>query len=397
MTVVLLDPLRPDLIPVRARAHLSGTVYVTEDVPTGVLWDLDHFQPVFTVDEIAGTLLAADAQHPLVRARIAQGEEVIAPTIPSGNDLLAAVALMDTLRRTGPWESRQTHESLRRYLIEEVYEFLDAIERGDQTELRGELGDLLLQVLFHARIAADDPTEPFDIDGVARSFTDKVSGRTPGVLSGAHADLETQIREWEEHKAAELHRGSVLDGIATGAPALALTQKVLERLTAAGYPVERIDPQVLSITVTAGDDSTEDRARRRTIALMSQVRAAEEQAARVGLTLDGPAAWTAILDGTAVPEDVEASTVTAADEEADTEEAGAGDSDPEDPGAGEPGAGESAVEVTDELPIVESDVAVDDAAGPGAPSGTASPDLGAEGDVIDVEVVETVVEGPTDG
>ncbi|RPA65348.1 nucleotide pyrophosphohydrolase [Gordonia oryzae] len=299
MTVVLLDPLRPDMIPVRARAHLSGTIYVTEDVPTTVLWGLDHFEPVFTEDEIAGTLLSTDRHHPLVVARIAQGDEVIAATIPSGSDLLPAVALMDTLRRNGPWESQQTHASLRRYLLEEAYELLDAIDAGDQASLREELGDLLLQVLFHARIAADHPTDPFDIDTVARSFTEKVSGRTPGVLSGAHADLETQIREWEERKAAEKHRGSVLDGIATTAPALALTQKVLERLTAAGYPEGRIDPAVLSVTVTIGDDSVEDEARRRTLALMSQVRAAEEQAARDGVTLDGPDSWEAVLDGTA--------------------------------------------------------------------------------------------------
>ncbi len=95
--------------------------------------------------------------------------------------LLDSVALMDTLRRNGPpWESTQTHHSLRRYLLEEVYELLDAIEVGDQVELKEELGgDLLLQVLFHARIAADDPDAPFDIDDVARSFTSKVMGRTP--------------------------------------------------------------------------------------------------------------------------------------------------------------------------------------------------------------------------
>ena len=101
-------------------------------------------------------------------------------------------------------------------------ELLDAIDGDDQENLREELGDLLLQVLFHARIAADDPMAPFDIGDVARSFTEKVRGRTPGVLSGEHADLETQIREWEERKAAEKQRGSVLDGIATTAPALAL-------------------------------------------------------------------------------------------------------------------------------------------------------------------------------
>lgn len=384
MTVVLLDPLRPDMIPVRARAHLSGTVYVTEDVPTTVLWDLDHFEPVFTEDEIAGTLLSTDRHHPLVAARITQGDQVIAATIPSGSDLLPAVALMDTLRRNGPWESQQTHASLRRYLLEEAYELLDAIDAGDQASLREELGDLLLQVLFHARIAADHPTDPFDIDAVARSFTEKVSGRTPGVLSGAHADLETQIREWEERKAAEKNRGSVLDGIATTAPALALTQKVLERLTAAGYPVQRIDPAVLSVTVTAGDDSVEDQARRRTLDLMAQVRAVEEQAARDGVTLDGPDSWAAVLDetagldGTAVPE--------------------SGDADVAEQESRREAPAEARTEITDEIPVVteSADDEVGESVAPdeSGPSGARVAVEVSEEEIIDVEVVDTT-EPPT--
>ncbi|MFT4127565.1 MAG: MazG family protein [Gordonia sp. (in: high G+C Gram-positive bacteria)] len=297
MAVVLLDPYRPDMIPVRARALLSGTVSVTEDVPATILWSLDHVEPAFDADDITGTLVSTDPNHPLVRTRITNGDTVIAAPPPPGSALLDAVALMDTLRRNGPWESRQTHTSLRRYLLEEVYELLDAIDGGGQADLREELGDLLLQVLFHARIAADHPTEPFDIDAVARSFTDKVSHRTPGVLSGLHSDLATQIREWEERKAAEKNRGSVLDGIATAAPALALIQEVVERLTAAGYPVERIDPAVLTVTVTAGETSVEDEARQRVLDLMAQVRAVEEQAAVDGVTVDGRDAWLAILDG----------------------------------------------------------------------------------------------------
>lgn len=209
----------------------------------------------------------------------------------SGEALLEAVALMDTLRRTGPWESTQTHASLRRYLLEECYEVLDAIDDGDPDLLREELGDLLLQVLFHSRIAADDPDHPFDIDDVARSFTEKVRGRTPGVLSGAHSDLETQIREWEERKAAEKQRGSVLDGIATTAPALALTQKVLERLESAGFPLDNLDPAVLTIRVAPGGDSVEEAARQRVRALMAQVRAAENRAATDGVRLATRADW----------------------------------------------------------------------------------------------------------
>uniref|UniRef100_UPI003D94CC52 MazG family protein n=1 Tax=Gordonia sp. B7-2 TaxID=3420932 RepID=UPI003D94CC52 len=297
MTVVLLDPTRPDMIPIRARNLLSGRVMVTEDVSAATLWEFDHVEPAVDAgpDDADAVLVSTDREHPLVRARIARGDDVIAAARISGAALLESVALMDTLRRNGPWESHQTHASLRRYLLEEVYELLDAIDLDDPDELREELGDLLLQVLFHARIAADDPGAPFDIDDVARSFTQKVQGRTPGVLSGAHSDLETQIREWEERKAAEKQRGSVLDGIATTQPALALTQKVLERLTAAKYPVETIDPQVLTITVTLAGDSVEDSARRRVLALIEQVRAAEERAKGSDLTLDTPEAWHRVL------------------------------------------------------------------------------------------------------
>lgn len=299
MTVVLLDPARPDLIPIRARAWLTGPVKVTEDVPAALLWEFDHVEPVF--DEVLGetpvdsVLVSTDADHPLVRARTARGEQVIAAQKVSGMALLDSVALMDTLRRNGPWESTQTHHSLRRYLLEEVYELLDAIEVGDQVELKEELGDLLLQVLFHARIAADDPDAPFDIDDVARSFTSKVMGRTPGVLSGAHSDLETQIREWEERKAAEKKRGSVLDGVATTQPSLALLQKILERLTAASYPVDTIPADTWTVTVSAGDDSVEAQTRDKALALMASVRDAEARAKEQGIELDSREAWERVL------------------------------------------------------------------------------------------------------
>ncbi|AZZ83070.1 nucleotide pyrophosphohydrolase [Gordonia alkanivorans] len=301
MTVVLLDPARPDLIPIRARAWLTGSVKVTEDVPAALLWEFDRVEPVF--DEVLGetpvdsVLVSTNADHPLVRARLARGEQIITAAKVSGMALLDSVALMDTLRRNGPWESAQTHHSLRRYLLEEVYELLDAIEAGNQVELKEELGDLLLQVLFHARIAADDPEAPFDIDDVARSFTTKVMGRTPGVLSGAHSDLETQIREWEERKAAEKKRGSALDGVATTQPSLALLQKILERLVAASYPVDTIPAETWTVTVTADDDSIEAQTRDKALALMASVRDAEARASELGIELNSREAWESAFGG----------------------------------------------------------------------------------------------------
>lgn len=217
------------------------------------------------------------------------------PRPRSGEALLEAVELMDRLRRTGPWEAAQTHDSLRRYLLEETYELLDAIEGGSRADLLEELADILLQVLFHARIAADDPTEPFDIDDVARAFTAKISSRTAGVLAG-ETDLETQLRQWEESKAAEKARDSVLDGVAVSQPALALTQKVIERLDAAAFPRDLIPESLLTIhfaTHLAGDPeaSLEDRQRSRIVAFMDRVRTAEKVLRTARVTAPDPDDW----------------------------------------------------------------------------------------------------------
>ena len=92
--------------------------------------------------------------------------------------------MMDKLRTAGPWESEQTHDSLRRYLLEETYELLDAVRSGNADQLREELGDVLLQVLFHARIAEDAAQLPFTIDDVADTLMRKLGNRVPGVLAG---------------------------------------------------------------------------------------------------------------------------------------------------------------------------------------------------------------------
>ncbi|NLG48363.1 MazG family protein, partial [Gordonia sp. (in: high G+C Gram-positive bacteria)] len=297
MTVVLLDPTWPDMIPAgAAKALADGHVYVTEDVHPTLLWHLGSYERADSVDQYAenATLLTSDDKHPIAADWIARGAQIVSGHPVPGSQLIKAVALMDQLRRTGPWEKRQTHDSLRRYLLEEVYELLDAFDDGTAEELCSELGDLLLQVLFHARIAEDSAITPFDIDDVAKSFIDKVSGRTPGVLSGEHADLERQIREWEEAKAAERQRGSVLDGIVTSQPALALTQKVFERLAGADFPVEAISPALSWVEVAftaSARDSVEDQQRRNALKLIKQVRAAEEAAARDGVVPRTENAW----------------------------------------------------------------------------------------------------------
>jgi XTP/dITP diphosphohydrolase len=138
---------------------------------------------------------------------------------------------MDRLRSPGgcPWDAKQTHESLMPYLLEEAYEVYEALENGDLEHLREELGDLLLQIVFHARIADD-----FDIDDVAGDLVDKLVRRHPHVFAGGSADdLEGS---WEALKAAEKGRVSVTEGVPLGQPALTLAAKLQRRAAKLGVP-----------------------------------------------------------------------------------------------------------------------------------------------------------------
>ena len=139
--------------------------------------------------------------------------------------------MMDKLRTAGPWESEQTHDSLRRFLLEETYELLDAVRSGNADQLREELGDVLLQVLFHARIAEDAPQSPFGIDDVANTLMRKLGNRVPGVLAGHLFRSRTSWRNGKSAKRRRNPRNSVMDDVHTGQPALALAQKVIERAT----------------------------------------------------------------------------------------------------------------------------------------------------------------------
>jgi XTP/dITP diphosphohydrolase len=218
----------------------------------------------------------------MVKARIEAGEKVIsAPGPQPGDRLVDAVAMMDRLRTTGPWESEQTHDSLRRYLLEETYELFDAVRGGDPNELREELGDVLLQVLFHARIAEDATHHAFTIDDVADTLVRKLNNRAPSVLAGESISLDDQLAQWEERKAEEKRNkgaNSAMDDVPTGQPALALTQKVFQRATAAGVPVDLIPEQMTSIVVTLGDDA-ENTLRSATLEFMDTIRKVEHAVA----------------------------------------------------------------------------------------------------------------------
>jgi XTP/dITP diphosphohydrolase len=277
MTVVLVDPRRPSLVPVEAIGLLSGDVQYTEEMPVRVPWSLPAARPSHDGED-APVLLSSDPDHPLVTARLAAGEQLIsAPGPQPGERLVDAVALMDKLRTTGPWESEQTHDSLRRYLLEETYELFDAVRGGDAQQLREELGDVLLQVLFHARIAEDATVLPFGIDDVADSLVRKLVNRAPGVLGGQPISLDEQVAQWEERKAQEASvksRASSMDDVPTGQPALALTQKVYQRAVAAGLPVDLIPEGMVSIGAGMGGDA-ENALRTATLEFMDTIRKVE--------------------------------------------------------------------------------------------------------------------------
>jgi XTP/dITP diphosphohydrolase len=155
-----------------------------------------------------------------------------------GSRLLDLVAVMDRLRSPGgcPWDAEQTHQSLVPYAIEETHELVEAIESGDRTHMVEELGDLLLQVVFHARVGQEDSEAPFGIDDVAGGIVEKLVRRHPHVFADVEADTPKEVADnWEQLKAVEKpHRTSPLDGVPENLPALARANKAAGRLSTAG-------------------------------------------------------------------------------------------------------------------------------------------------------------------
>jgi XTP/dITP diphosphohydrolase len=164
-----------------------------------------------------------------------------------GSHLLDAVAVMDRLRVSCPWDQRQTHSSLVPYLLEEAYEAVETVETGDLASLPGELGDVLLQVLFHARIASERSAAEggFTVDDVADELAAKLIRRHPHVFGSVSVSSADDVAvNWEEIKKSERAAASAdgvasaLDGVAFGQPALSLAAQLLRRAARAGAPVE---------------------------------------------------------------------------------------------------------------------------------------------------------------
>ena len=180
---------------------------------------------------------------------------------------------------------------LLQYLVEECYELYDAVEKDDRAAMREELGDVLLQVLFHARIAAEDP-EGFTIDDVARDLVAKLVGRHPHVFAGTERvdTAQRQEQRWEELKREEKQRTSSVDGVALGQPAVALAAKLTSRTARAGLPSELlpsgpgVGEQLFALAAAAKLAGVDPEAELRAAALAfaDDVRAAEQAAAAEG-------------------------------------------------------------------------------------------------------------------
>ncbi|MCX4906139.1 nucleoside triphosphate pyrophosphohydrolase [Streptomyces sp. NBC_00878] len=210
-----------------------------------------------------------------------------------GARLLDLVQVMDRIRVECPWSSQQTHKGLAKYGIEEAYELVEAIEEGDRHELREELGDVLLQVVFHARIAeegrAEDGAEPFSIDDVAAGIVTKLIHRHPHVFGDETASTPEEVKEhWLRTKAAEKQRTSVTEGVPLGQPGLALAAKLSSRARTAGLEVplpegEGVGYELLAMAVRAETDGVDPEA-----ALRAAARAYRDAIrVREGLPTDG--------------------------------------------------------------------------------------------------------------
>ncbi|MDG4763820.1 MazG family protein [Solwaraspora sp. WMMD406] len=281
-------------------------------------------QPASAVEPVEETLLAAAAEHgTAVWLAGPAGDEDLARRLglrlarepglaelelmygswdPPGARLLDAVEVMDRLASPGgdPWKRQQTHDSLARYLLEESYEAYDAIAAGDLAALRDELGDVLLQVVLHARLAQELPEgERWDVDDVAGGLVAKMIRRNPHVFAGVRVDgVEEVIDNWEQIKAAERAASgaaagaggapSPMDGIVLAQPALSLADKVLHRAGRAGVdvplpepdaaadPSARLGAHLLAVVARARADGldAEGALRRAALAYVDAVRAA---------------------------------------------------------------------------------------------------------------------------
>lgn len=174
---------------------------------------------------------------------------------------------MDKLRSPGgcPWDAEQDHSSLLKFLLEESYEFIEAVEDNDRDAMQEELGDLLLQVYFHSRMAEEDKNQPFNIEDVAKGVADKLIRRHPHVFSDAVVGSSSEVLEnWEAQKAVEKGRTSAIDGVPLAQPALPLVSKLLYRASKSNYQLPKAE------SVKLPDEMNQDQFGELLLSLISQ-------------------------------------------------------------------------------------------------------------------------------
>jgi XTP/dITP diphosphohydrolase len=209
-------------------------------------------------------------------------------------NLIRLAEVMNQLRSPGgcPWDAEQTHESLLKYLLEESYEFIESVESENRDDMREEMGDLLLQVYFHARIAQEHESQPFNIDDVAKSVADKLISRHPHVFSDTTVASSGDVLEnWERIKREEKGRTSAHEGVPTGQPALPLAAKLIYRaqknhLEMPEHPAETpvdeqmLGEQLLSLVSWAVTHNVDPEVALRKAALQYRAQMSEQEAQR---------------------------------------------------------------------------------------------------------------------
>jgi XTP/dITP diphosphohydrolase len=261
-------------------------VSTVEPTAAGVLAELDrHGTVVWLAGPTGDEDLARDLGLRIARdPGRAELELFYGSWDPPGARLLDAVTVMDRLmaREGGDaWKRSQTHDSLAPYLLEEAYEAFDAIKAGDLDALREELGDVLLQVVLHARLGEE--TAGFSVDDVAGDLVAKLIRRNPHVFADTTVGgIDDIVDNWEAIKKAEKARSSTMDGVALSQPALALAAKVLQRVARAGLDAplpagDDLGSVLLRLVerARATDVDAEAALREVVLAYMAQVRAAE--------------------------------------------------------------------------------------------------------------------------
>jgi XTP/dITP diphosphohydrolase len=183
------------------------------------------------------------------------------------SELIRLRQVMDKLRSPGgcPWDAEQDHLSLLKFLLEESYEFIEAVEDNDREAIQEELGDLLLQVYFHSRMAEEDKNQPFDIEDVAKGVADKLIRRHPHVFSDTVVSSRSEVLEnWEAQKAVEKGRTSAIDGVPLAQPALPLVSKLLYRASKSNYQLPKTE------SIKLPDEMNQDQFGELLLSLISQ-------------------------------------------------------------------------------------------------------------------------------